>query len=186
VSHAEQTAAAAAAAGTPVRRGRKTTAVQQGAAAAAATPPGPATKPKPAAAEAAAAAATPAGRAKSRTRSATESKGGNSSGSGRNSPKVSMVQGPHTALTQPLPHVLILHTGGTLGMDAVQSFEVDPHEVPHHPPVLKKGTGGIYGGANCFPPPSALPCACQRTTQMSCLTAPVPVSCHDMAWLARC
>lgn len=31
-------------------------------------------------------------------------------------------------------------------MDAVQSFEVDPHDVPHQPPVLKRGTGGIYGG----------------------------------------
>jgi L-asparaginase/Glu-tRNA(Gln) amidotransferase subunit D len=28
-----------------------------------------------------------------------------------------MVQGPHVTVPQPLPHVLILHTGGTLGMN---------------------------------------------------------------------
>jgi hypothetical protein len=40
--------------------------------------------------------------------------------------------------------VLILHTGGTLGMDVGASFEASPQEEPHHPPVLKKGTGGTY------------------------------------------
>lgn len=57
-----------------------------------------------------------------------------------------MVQGPHVATAQPLPHVLILHTGGTLGMDAAESFEVDPHDVPHQQPMLKRGTGGKYRG----------------------------------------
>jgi hypothetical protein len=27
------------------------------------------------------------------------------------------------------------------------SMQVDPTEVPHQPPVLRRGTGGIYGGA---------------------------------------
>jgi L-asparaginase/Glu-tRNA(Gln) amidotransferase subunit D len=35
-----------------------------------------------------------------------------------------MVQGPHVTVPQPLPHVLILHTGGTLGMDVKVGLEV--------------------------------------------------------------
>lgn len=37
------------------------------------------------------------------------------------------------------------------GMDAAESFEADPHEAPHHPPVLKRGTGGKYGGEQVAP-----------------------------------
>lgn len=55
--------------------------------------------------------------------------------------------GPLVVVQQPLPRVLILHTGGTLGMDVARSYEADPHEEPHHPPVLKRGTGGAYPGA---------------------------------------
>ena len=52
--------------------------------------------------------------------------------------------GPHRAVQQSLPHVLILHTGGTLGMDVKESFEKDPEDpVQVH---LKKGTGGSYKG----------------------------------------
>jgi len=42
-----------------------------------------------------------------------------------------------------LPKVLLLHTGGTLGMDAGSSFEVADNEAAPH---LKKGTGGQYDG----------------------------------------
>lgn len=43
-------------------------------------------------------------------------------------------------IARPLPRVLLLHTGGTLGMDASESYEqsLDGHM------VLKQGTGGIY------------------------------------------
>lgn len=82
---------------------------------------------------------TSSSRPRQKSSAGTESHNSSSTG-------ITVVQGPHVAVSQPLPHVLILHTGGTLGMDAVQSFEVDPHEDPHHPPLLKRGTGGIYGG----------------------------------------
>lgn len=43
-------------------------------------------------------------------------------------------------VARPLPKVLLLHTGGTLGMDAEKSFEMD---VDGHR-ILKAGTGGLY------------------------------------------
>eukprot|EP00775_Hariotina_reticulata_P006054 gene6054-6292_t len=54
-----------------------------------------------------------------------------------------LVTGPLVMVQQPLPRVLILHTGGTLGMDVGESFEPDPDDPMNlH---LKKGTGGSYG-----------------------------------------
>lgn len=114
-----------AAASPSSKRGRKSTAVLQQ------QQQPPHAEPQAAAAvRKRAAAGTPGG--SSRTKSPTTS--------------ANIVQGPHVALSQPLPHVLILHTGGTLGMDAAQSFEVDPHQELHNPPVLKRGTGGTYRG----------------------------------------
>ena len=43
-------------------------------------------------------------------------------------------------VARPLPRVLLLHTGGTLGMDAGTSYEVDMEG----PFVLKPGSGGTY------------------------------------------
>jgi hypothetical protein len=53
-----------------------------------------------------------AGRARSRRSTSSGSSNGHGSSSSRD-----MVQGPHVTVPQPLPHVLILHTGGTLGMN---------------------------------------------------------------------
>lgn len=53
---------------------------------------------------------------------------------------------PLLMVTKPLPRVLILHTGGTLGMDPTMSYEAQETGV-----TLKPGTGGVYAGA-----PSAL------------------------------
>jgi L-asparaginase len=47
---------------------------------------------------------------------------------------------PHIVIHQPLPKVLVLHTGGTLGMDPYESYETDANGRL----VLKKGTGGRY------------------------------------------
>lgn len=80
------------------------------------------------------------------TTTAGGSGGAGSSGGSSSAAGTSTMQGPQSIMSHPLPRVLILHTGGTLGMDVEQSFEVDPHVEPHHPPVLKKGTGGEYGG----------------------------------------
>jgi L-asparaginase/Glu-tRNA(Gln) amidotransferase subunit D len=52
-----------------------------------------------------------------RSRRSTGSGNGSSSSSSSSTTIHSMVQGPHVVVPQPLPHVLILHTGGTLGMD---------------------------------------------------------------------
>jgi hypothetical protein len=49
---------------------------------------------------------------------------------------------PLLVVTKPLPRVLILHTGGTLGMDPTASFEPGMKGVS-----LRRGTGGIYAGA---------------------------------------
>ena len=46
-------------------------------------------------------------------------------------------------VTRPLPRVLILHTGGTLGMDPMASFEAEEQGELH----LKAGTGGVYPSA---------------------------------------
>ena len=48
---------------------------------------------------------------------------------------------PPLTVTKPLPRVLLLHTGGTLGMDPVASFECTERG------GLRRGTGGIYAGA---------------------------------------
>ncbi|KAF6261849.1 Asparaginase/glutaminase [Scenedesmus sp. NREL 46B-D3] len=79
-----------------------------------------------------------------RGRRSTSDSAGSGNGHGGSSSSRDMVQGPHVTVPQPLPHVLILHTGGTLGMDAKESFDVDPED-PHHLQI-KKGTGGIYSG----------------------------------------
>lgn len=50
--------------------------------------------------------------------------------------------GPILVVTKPLPRVLLIHTGGTLGMDPAASFE--PDEDGHM--VLKEGTGGSFKG----------------------------------------
>lgn len=139
--HTQQQAAATqhagkAAPGAVVRGGRKTTAAAQ-------------SKPQQQPPAAVLPTAPPASRAKKggkQPAAAADADTARTPSSGR-SPSSTVVQGPHVATPQPLPHVLILHTGGTLGMDAAASFEVDPHDVPHQPPVLKRGTGGIYGGA---------------------------------------
>lgn len=49
---------------------------------------------------------------------------------------------PQLVVTKPLPRVLMLHTGGTLGMDPAASFEADRKGVH-----LKSGTGGVYAGS---------------------------------------
>eukprot|EP01025_Chloroclados_australasicus_P069856 TRINITY_DN992_c0_g3_i1.p1 TRINITY_DN992_c0_g3~~TRINITY_DN992_c0_g3_i1.p1 ORF type:complete len:439 (-),score=38.21 TRINITY_DN992_c0_g3_i1:995-2239(-) len=51
-------------------------------------------------------------------------------------------EGPIMYVTKPLPSVLLIHTGGTLGMDPSQSYEND-EEGLH----LKHGTGGSYKGS---------------------------------------
>lgn len=48
---------------------------------------------------------------------------------------------PLLVVTKPLPRVLILHTGGTLGMDPAASFQASEQGVN-----LKRGTGGVYAG----------------------------------------
>ena len=48
--------------------------------------------------------------------------------------------GPTIVVARALPRVLLIHTGGTLGMDAGQSYQQDPDG--HH--SLKEGTGGQY------------------------------------------
>jgi hypothetical protein len=45
-------------------------------------------------------------------------------------------------VTRPLPRVLVVHTGGTLGMDPGVSYEIDASGKP----VLAAGTGGTYAG----------------------------------------
>ena len=45
-------------------------------------------------------------------------------------------------ITRPLPRVLVVHTGGTLGMDPGVSYQIDASGKP----VLAAGTGGTYAG----------------------------------------
>eukprot|EP00803_Ostreobium_quekettii_P004904 evm.model.scf_108.12 EVM.evm.TU.scf_108.12 scf_108:83271-88125(-) len=62
----------------------------------------------------------------------------------RSKEKGSNTQGsssPMLMITKPLPKVLIIHCGGTLGMDPERSYEADQEGVH-----LKTGTGGTYGG----------------------------------------
>eukprot|EP00879_Flechtneria_rotunda_P027314 GHRR01029258.1.p1 GENE.GHRR01029258.1~~GHRR01029258.1.p1 ORF type:complete len:383 (+),score=131.02 GHRR01029258.1:795-1943(+) len=81
---------------------------------------------------------------KPRQRSGSTKQSSSNGNGNSNSQLPDIVTGPHVVVSQPLPHVLILHTGGTLGMDVQQSFEA----VPEHPAqlLLKKGTGGSYKG----------------------------------------
>eukprot|EP01023_Acetabularia_acetabulum_P028099 TRINITY_DN2655_c0_g1_i2.p1 TRINITY_DN2655_c0_g1~~TRINITY_DN2655_c0_g1_i2.p1 ORF type:complete len:508 (+),score=64.53 TRINITY_DN2655_c0_g1_i2:152-1525(+) len=51
-------------------------------------------------------------------------------------------EGPIMYVTKPLPSVLVVHTGGTLGMDPGQSYENDDEGLH-----LKRGTGGTYKGS---------------------------------------
>ncbi|KAK9810997.1 hypothetical protein WJX73_004737 [Symbiochloris irregularis] len=51
-------------------------------------------------------------------------------------------QGPLIVVSKPLPRVLLVHTGGTLGMDPSASFAPDADGQN----VLKKGTGGSFAG----------------------------------------
>ena len=53
---------------------------------------------------------------------------------------------PLVLIARPLPRVLLLHTGGTLGMDAGQSYE-----------VVSSGGGGGWRGRVCQPVSSAAP-----------------------------
>lgn len=45
-------------------------------------------------------------------------------------------------VTRPLPRVLLLHTGGTLGMDPDASFAPNVEGTV----MLREGTGGTYQG----------------------------------------
>lgn len=56
--------------------------------------------------------------------------------------------GPILMVTRPLPRVLLLHTGGTLGMDPHASYEAGDESGLH----LKEGTGGVYPVANQLQP----------------------------------
>ncbi|GMH34131.1 hypothetical protein BSKO_01965 [Bryopsis sp. KO-2023] len=50
-------------------------------------------------------------------------------------------EGPLLMITKPLPKVLVIHTGGTLGMDPHESYHSDQDGVH-----LREGTGGTYKG----------------------------------------
>ena len=80
-----------------------------------------------------------------------------------------MDTGPLLVVSKPLPRVLLIHTGGTLGMDPAASFE--PDEDGHM--VLKEGTGGTFSGG--LRPGDAL---CQSThtlaSRATCKCAPKP------------
>jgi L-asparaginase/Glu-tRNA(Gln) amidotransferase subunit D len=56
--------------------------------------------------------------------------------------------GPMLMVTRPLPRVLLLHTGGTLGMDPTASFEAYDGDDIH----LRQGTGGVYPTAKQLQP----------------------------------
>jgi L-asparaginase len=53
-----------------------------------------------------------------------------------------LAAGPLQTVTRALPRVLVLHTGGTLGMDPDASYA---HDSDGHV-TLKPGTGGRYHG----------------------------------------
>ncbi|KAL4858677.1 L-asparaginase 1 [Chlorella vulgaris] len=61
-------------------------------------------------------------------------------------------QAPVVLIARPLPRVLLLHCGGTMGMDAGESFEqdLDGHQ------VLKRASGGRYIPAQALKPGSML------------------------------
>eukprot|EP00951_Prasinocladus_malaysianus_P030233 scaffold283591_cov44-Prasinocladus_malaysianus.AAC.1 len=58
-------------------------------------------------------------------------------------PESPIQESPMLYVTKPLPRVLVLHTGGTLGMDPESSYETGVDGTQ-----LKTGTGGNYGGLN--------------------------------------
>ena len=58
--------------------------------------------------------------------------------------KVKPVEGPMVLVARSLPRVLLLHTGGTLGMQPEQSFETNSGDGHLH---LVPGTGGRYDKA---------------------------------------
>lgn len=51
------------------------------------------------------------------------------------------------ASTRRLPRVLLVHTGGTLGMDDDASYEPAPADAPADDRPLRRGTGGAYAPA---------------------------------------
>jgi hypothetical protein len=51
-------------------------------------------------------------------------------------------EAPLLMVTKPLPRVLMLHTGGTLGMDPMASYEA----ANKGSVSLRRGTGGVYAG----------------------------------------
>jgi hypothetical protein len=59
----------------------------------------------------------------------------------KNDKDVAPLESPLLVVTKPLPRVLMLHTGGTLGMDPTASYEAHGDGVG-----LKRGTGGVYAG----------------------------------------
>lgn len=61
---------------------------------------------------------------------------------------VLLCAGPTVMIARPMPRVLLLHTGGTLGMDAGESFQTDEHGHVH----LKHGTGGQYPNHQALKP----------------------------------
>ncbi|KAK3235061.1 hypothetical protein CYMTET_54719 [Cymbomonas tetramitiformis] len=73
---------------------------------------------------------TLAPRAKKKTRTATKK------------PESTEAQAPLLMVTKPLPRVLLLHTGGTLGMDPTASYDLKEGDYN-----LKEGTGGSYKAA---------------------------------------
>ncbi len=58
--------------------------------------------------------------------------------------------GPTLMVTKPLPRVLLLHTGGTLGMDPAASY--DAGLAGDDAVQLKEGTGGVYPTAKQLQP----------------------------------
>ncbi len=62
---------------------------------------------------------------------------------------LSLLAVPLLMVSRPLPRVLCLHTGGTLGMDAEQSYEPDGVDGHVH---LKPGTGGSFSPAGALRP----------------------------------
>ena len=57
-------------------------------------------------------------------------------------PPAAAAAGARGTVTRPLPRVLVVHTGGTLGMDPSTSFLPDERGKSH----LAPGTGGNYEG----------------------------------------
>lgn len=74
---------------------------------------------------------------------------------------------PSTPVLQarPLPRVLLIHTGGTLGMDPDRSFETDTEG--HR--ILKAGTGGEYTKANQLRPGNLLNNLLDRVPELTTL-----------------